>query len=224
LIVFAQTIVFYLTIFTNFVFNLTATRDISVNRSNPEKVTEIVYSDLTIKMLFFMVSMFLMIIFIRFIPDLHENRSLYLFSMFACLSEALFPIWYFQGIEKMKYITFINVTTRTIATVLVFVIINQTSRYYIYPLLLGVGSFSGALAALFIVFSRHKVRFSFQPVLILKSYLADNTLYFLSNSGSAGFALTWPVAVLCICSIKSINSLALFIFSPSTTLLLKPET
>jgi O-antigen/teichoic acid export membrane protein len=181
LIVFAQTIVYYLTIFTNYGFNLTATRDISVNRNNPGKVTEIVSSVLTIKILFFLVSMFLMILFTGFIPNLRENRLLYLLSMFACLSEALFPVWYFQGIEKMKYITFINVTTRIFATLLVFIIIDQPSKYYVYPLLLGIGSFSGALAALFVVFQRHKVRFSFQPLLILRSYFADNTLYFLSN-------------------------------------------
>jgi PST family polysaccharide transporter len=181
LIVFAQTIVYYLTVFTNFGFNLTATRDISVNRSDPEKVTEIVSSVLTIKLFFFLVSTVLMISLTLLIPNLKENRLLYLLSMFACLSEALFPIWYFQGIEKMKYITFINVTTRIFATVLVFVIIDKPSEYYVYPLLLGIGTFSGALAALFIVFQSHKVHFRLQPLLILRSYLVDNVLYFLSN-------------------------------------------
>jgi PST family polysaccharide transporter len=184
LIVFAQTIVYYLTIFTNFGFNLTATRDISVNRNDREKVTEIVSSVLTIKIVFFLVSMVLMVLLTMFIPNFKENRLLYLLSMFACLSDALFPVWYFQGIEKMKYITFINVTTRILATVLVFVIIDQPSKYYIYPLLLGIGTFSGAMAALFVVFQQHKVYFRFQSPVILKSYLADNVLYFLSNAST----------------------------------------
>jgi len=181
LIVFAQTIVYYLTIFTNFGFNLTATRDISVNRNDREKVTEIVSSVLTIKMLFFFISLFIMILLTLVIPNFRENRPLYLLSMFACLSEALFPVWYFQGIEKMKYITFINVTTRILATVLVFIVIDQPAKYYIYPLLVGIGTFSGAVAALFIVFQRHKVNFCFQPAVIIRSYLVDNVLYFLSN-------------------------------------------
>jgi O-antigen/teichoic acid export membrane protein len=181
LIVFAQTIVFYLTIFTNFGFNLTATRDISVNRNDPEKITEIVSSVLIVKMFFFLVSMFVMIILTLFIPNLKEYRLLYLLSMFACLSEALFPIWYFQGIEKMKYITFINVSTRILATVLVFIIIDQPSKYYIYPFLLGIGTLSGAIAALYVVFQKHRVQFRFQPSLILKSYMVDNVLYFFSN-------------------------------------------
>lgn len=181
LIIFAQTVVYYITIFINFGFNLTATRDISVNRNSPEKVSEIVSCVLMIKMLFFLVSMIVMIIITGFSHKLRDYRLLYLLSISACLSEALFPIWYFQGIEKMKYITFINVNTRILATVLVFIIINQPARYYIYPALLGTGSISGALVALFVVFRRYKVHFSLQPVAILKSYFVNNLLYFLSN-------------------------------------------
>jgi O-antigen/teichoic acid export membrane protein len=181
IIIFAQTIVYYFTIFTNFGFNLTATRDISVNRNDKEKVTEIVSAVLTIKVLFFCASMIMMILLTWLVPDLRDYRLLYLLSMLACLSEALFPIWYFQGIEKMKYITFINVTTRILATLLVFFIIDRPSVYYLYPLLLGIGTFSGALVALFIVFQKHKVSFQIQPMVIIRTYLLDNVLFFLSN-------------------------------------------
>jgi PST family polysaccharide transporter len=181
LIVFAQTIVYYLTIFTNFGFNLTATRDISINRNNPEKMSEIVSSVLTIKLFFFVISFLIMTILTLSIANFRENRILYLLSMLACISEALFPIWYFQGIEKMKYITFINVTTRIIATGLVFIVIDSQSKYTIYPLLLGIGTITGALVALLIVFKKHKVLFRFQPIKTLRFYLVDNVLYFFSN-------------------------------------------
>lgn len=181
LIVFAQTIVYYLTIFTNFGFNLTATRDISINRNNPEKMSEIVSSVLTIKLFFFVISFLIMTILTLSIANFRENRILYLLSMLACISEALFPIWYFQGIEKMKYITFINVTTRIIATGLVFIVIDSQSKYTIYPLLLGIGTITGALVALLIVFKKHKVFFRFQPIKTLRFYLVDNVLYFFSN-------------------------------------------
>jgi O-antigen/teichoic acid export membrane protein len=181
LIVFAQTIVLYFSIFTNFGFNLTATRDISVNRSNPGKISEIVSSVLTIKILFFIFSMLLMITLSALIPAFKEHRMLFLLSMLACLSEALFPIWYFQGIEMMKYITFINVTTRIVATVFIFIVIDNQSRYFLYPLVLGLGTVSGALIALFIVFQKHKVFFRFQTFITLRSFFSENVLYFFSN-------------------------------------------
>jgi PST family polysaccharide transporter len=181
LVVFAQTIVFYFSIFINFGFNLTATRDISVNREDRAKVTEIVSSVLTIKMVIFIVSVALMFFFTIFIPPLHENRVLFLLSMLTCLSDALYPLWYFQGIEKMKYITFINISTRILATILVFLVITSPGDYVIYPLILGIGTVTGAVTGLVIVFRKHLVKFRFQPLSTLKIYLNDNILYFFSN-------------------------------------------
>jgi O-antigen/teichoic acid export membrane protein len=181
LVVFAQSIVYFFSIFINFGFNLTATRDISVFRDDKSKIAEIVSTVLTIKMMFFLVSLIFMTLFTFAIPPLRENRLLFMFSMLAGLSEALYPVWYFQGIEKMKYITFINVTTRILATVLIFVIITRPSDYVIFPLILGIGTVTGAVIALIVVFRRHLVRFRLQTMSTLKSYFYDNVLYFLSN-------------------------------------------
>jgi O-antigen/teichoic acid export membrane protein len=99
----------------------------------------------------------------------------------ACLSEALFPVWYFQGVEKMKYITFINVTTRALATILVFILINSKEDYIVYPLLVGTGTVTGAIIALAVVFRKHRIVFRFQPFAIIRRYYGENILYFLSN-------------------------------------------
>ncbi|MGD0581573.1 MAG: oligosaccharide flippase family protein [Bacteroidales bacterium] len=181
LIVFAQTTAFYFSIFINFGFNLTATRDISVNRDDRSKVTEIVSSVLTIKMIIFIVSLLLMAVLTFTFHQLREQRMIFMLSMLAGLSDALYPLWYFQGIEKMKYITIINVTTRILATILVFVIITRAGDYVIYPLILGIGTVTGALTGLLVVFRRHKVKFRFQSLTTLKIYLYDNVLYFFSN-------------------------------------------
>jgi O-antigen/teichoic acid export membrane protein len=181
LIVFAQTTAFYFSIFINFGFNLTATRDISVNRDDRSKVAEIVSSVLTIKMMIFIVSLLLMAGLTYAIPRLREQRMLFLLSMLAGLSDALYPVWYFQGIEKMKYITFINVTTRILATILVFVVITRAVDYVIYPLILGIGTVTGAITGLLVVFRRHTVRFRIQSLATMKIYFSDNVLYFFSN-------------------------------------------
>jgi PST family polysaccharide transporter len=181
LIVFAQTIAFYFTIFINFGFNLTATRDISVNRDKKQKVTEIISSVLLIKLLLFLISFAVMLVMILLVDELASHRMLFIFSMIACLSEALFPIWYFQGIEKMKYITFINVTARVLATAAVFIVINNAEEYYYYPLIMGAGTFAGALAALVVVFNSHDNRFAFQPIRVIRGYISENVLYFLSS-------------------------------------------
>ena len=188
LIVFAQALVVYFSIFINFGFNLTATRDISVNRNNPVKISEIVSSVLTLKIILYGISLFLMYLFTVFIPYLKEHRNLFLFSMLFCLNEALFPVWYFMGIEKMKYITFINASTRVISTIAVFILIKSSVDYILYPLIMGSGTVIGAFIALLLVFTGQGIRFSFQEFKILKSYFLENILYFLSNVSTQIYA------------------------------------
>jgi O-antigen/teichoic acid export membrane protein len=181
LIIFAQTVVYYFTIFINFGFNLTATRDISVNRDDMSKVSEIVSSVLTLKTLFFLLSLISMILLTLTIPVFRDYRYLFLFSMLAGLSEALFPVWFFQGIEKMKYIMLINIFTRILATILVFVVIKVPGDYFYYPLIVGSGAFSGALIALYVVFFRYRVHLKILDRSALLTGFRNNLLYFLSN-------------------------------------------
>ena len=181
LVIFAQTIVYYLTILTNYGFNLPITRDISVNRDNNEKLSEILSAVLSLKFVLFLLSLAIMATMTYFIPVFRENRLLFMFSMLACLSEALFPIWFFQGIEKMKYIMFINISTRILATVFVFVLIRESSDYIRYPLIWGSGTIAGAVSGLVIVFKKYSIPFRIQSIGTLFSYFRENTLYFFSN-------------------------------------------
>ena len=181
LIIFAQTTVYYFTILTNYGFNLPITRDVSVSRDDRDKLSEIVSSVLSLKFILFLVSFILMIILTGVLPFLKAHRMLFLLSMLACLSEALFPIWFFQGIEKMKYIMFINISTRILATIFIFVLIRKAADFIRYPLIWGTGTVTGAIAGLIIVSRKYRVPFRIQKIETLISYFRENTLYFFSN-------------------------------------------
>jgi O-antigen/teichoic acid export membrane protein len=184
LIVFAQTIAIYFAILVNFGFTVTATRDISIHRDNKEKTSLIISTVLTMKGLFFIISMIILSLLVLFIPLLNSHPQIYFLSMLFCLSETLFPIWYFQGIEKMKYIAIINIVTRIIASLSIFLLVRHPEDYLLVPLLLGAGTFSGACIGLFIVFRKHHNRFVILPFNSLKSSFKDNIPLFISNVSS----------------------------------------
>jgi O-antigen/teichoic acid export membrane protein len=184
LVVFAQTIAIYFSILVNFGFNITATRDISVNKSNFAKVSSVISNVLFLKFGLFVLSMVLLAILSLFIPVIRINPALFYFSMLFCLGEALFPVWYFQGIEQMKYITYINVFSRGIAALMVYLIVNKPEHFYYVPLILGMGSIIGALAGLFIVFGFHKNSFKITSTSDLKNTFLSNLPLFLSNISS----------------------------------------
>ncbi|HUW04862.1 MAG TPA: oligosaccharide flippase family protein [Williamwhitmania sp.] len=184
LVVFAQTIALYFTIIVSFGFNVTATRDISIHRGDNAKIGDVISAILSLKLLFFFISLAIISILIIFIPLLNAHPKVFYLSMLVCLSEALFPIWYFQGIEKMKYITFINVATRVASALLIFAFVKEATDYYLVPLFLGLGTVSGALIGLYIVFRVHNNRFRWLTKLELTSCIRDNIPLFISNVSS----------------------------------------
>jgi O-antigen/teichoic acid export membrane protein len=181
IVVFAQTIAAYFAIIVNFGVNITATRNISVSRDDHIKVGKIISLALTIKSLLFILSIGILSILVLCIPILTKHPQIFYFSMLFCLSEALFPIWYFQGIEKMKYITIINIAVRVTSAASIFIFIRHPEDYILVPVLLGTGSISGVIIGLYIVFVPHKNIFNYPSYSVLKTGIKENIPLFISN-------------------------------------------
>ena len=184
LVVFAQAIIQYLVILVEFGFNISATKEISIHRDNKEKLSEIVSSVIFIKGIFFLVTVVLITIFVLIIPQAKGYEILFFLSMWACLYSVIFPVWYFQGIEKMKYITYITLISRLIFLCLIFVFIHSPKDYYFIPLINGIGALIAGTVSLYIIFNTHAIKFKLQPINIIKSYLTESIPIFISSVSS----------------------------------------
>lgn len=195
LVIYAQAIIQYFVIIVNFGFNISATKDISIHRNDKVQLKKIVSSVLTVKVALFMLSFAVLCICIFFIPAFREHYILYLFSMALCLSEVVLPIWYFQGIEKMRYITIVNVISRTLFAACIFLLIKQPEHYLWVPLFNGLGALIGGFFALWIVFVKEKVGFSFQPWHTLLYFIKDSAPLFLTRAAAQIYVRTNIVVV-----------------------------
>ncbi len=181
LIAFAQSFVMFFNILVDYGFNLSATRDISINRDNKEKLIEIFSSVMLIKFLLIILSLLVLSIIVFSFEKFTPNWELYYLSFLLVIGQALFPIWYFQGIEKMKYITIINVGSRIIFTIAIFIFIQNQDDYILVPLLNGLGFIFGSLYSLYIIRNTFKQGFVIQNLQILKTYFKDSSQFFLSR-------------------------------------------
>lgn len=181
LVAFAQAIVGYLVILVNFGFSISATRDISLNRNDLAKKSEIISSVFQIKIILLFVSFFILGLLFLIIDKTHGYEALFLLSMWSCFYDVVFPVWYFQGIEQMKYITIISLISRLLFLSLIFVFIKSSDDYLIVPLLNGIGALIAGLVSLVIIFGKHKNKFQFQPIHVLKNYFKNTLTFFISN-------------------------------------------
>ncbi|RKX19382.1 MAG: flippase, partial [Candidatus Zixiibacteriota bacterium] len=181
-VMFAYSFIQYFVVLTDYGFNLSATRSVSVNRDNSTKISEIVCSVLIIKTIFLIIGFGIMCAVVFSVPQFRADWMLFLLTYGIVIGQAYFPIWFFQGMEKMKYITALNITARLIFTVFIFVLIRERSDYLYFPILYSIGFITAGLISLYIIFWQFKVKPVLPSFKIIQGYFKESTQFFLSRA------------------------------------------
>jgi PST family polysaccharide transporter len=181
LIAFAQAFIGYFQILTDYGFNLSATREISINRENKEKISEIFSSVMIIKFCLLFASLLLMSAIVFSFSKFRQDWLVYYLTFGMVLGQVLFPVWFFQGMERMKYITFLNIIAKTIFTVAIFLFVKIASDYLYVPLLSSLGFIIAGFLSFLIVFKDFGVRFMIPSFDSLKHQLIEGWHIFLST-------------------------------------------
>jgi len=181
LIMFAQATMYYFEIVVDFGFNLSATREVALNAKKPNKLNEIISAVFSIKFMLLLFSFLVLIAVINLFDRFLQDSMLYYYSFLKIIALAFFPVWFFQGIEKMKYITLIDILSKSIFTVLIFVFVQSESDYILVPLISGVGYIVGTIFSLIYLFKRFKKSFIICSFSVIKKYFNDSLMFFLSR-------------------------------------------
>lgn len=180
LVSFIAAFVGYFTLLTDYGFNFSATRSISIHRENHSLVAEILISVYTIKTILFIVSSFIFIILIYFVPVFMAEKELCIVSYLSVVGALLMPQWYFQGISKMSVITWITFFVRMLVVIMVFALVKEENDYKTYALLNSAGSaFIGLLAVSFVLKKFRTIKSLNCPTFY--TVLREGSLMFISN-------------------------------------------
>jgi PST family polysaccharide transporter len=181
LVSFAQAFVTYFMILTDYGFNLSATREISINRDNKKKVSEIFSSVMTIKAGLLIVSFMLMSIIVFSFGKFSRDWPIYYLTFGMVLGQFLFPVWFFQGMERMKYITVLNITAKLIFTVAIFVFVHHMEDFLYVPLLNTLGYIIAGILSLWLIFRDFNISFNPPSLSDIKHHLKEGWDIFLTT-------------------------------------------
>lgn len=181
LLSFVSNIILYFIVITDYGFNLTATKQISAHKNNKSKLNEIVSSVYQIKILLAIISLFVLILLILFYPKISREWVVYLFSFGMVIGQVFLPIWFFQGVEKMKFLTILNVISKGLFTISIFLFIKEPTDYLLIPLLTSLGSILAGILSIIIIYKKFGIRFKLQEINVLKEQLKDSWYIFISR-------------------------------------------
>lgn len=181
IIVFAGTLIAYFQSLTDYSFKITAVRDVAIFKESPKKLNLIYSKVIIVKGIFLTLSLLLISLIVFLYPPFYDYKLIYGLTMLSLVGYALFPEWFFQGIEKMRYITYLNLGIKFFFTLCVFVFIRSEEDFWIYPLLQSAGLIGAGLLGQLMLIYKYKLKLVWLPKRVIKQTISTNFPLFVNQ-------------------------------------------
>jgi len=182
LYVFAVATASYFVGIVSFGFSFPGVKAIAQNKDNLQIKSAVVSSVFTSKILLGIVSLVIFIGLLLTVPLLKEHKSLFLIVYAQILSEIFFPIWYFQGVQKMKIVTYFQLAFRILSLPFIFILVRSTDDLLQYAFIATLSVVLPAVALYVYLIRRENLTIRLQPISKLKTYFKEATPFFWSST------------------------------------------
>lgn len=162
----ALTLSQYLIVISDYGFNYTVTREIAIEKDNKEKVSKLFSVTLASKMVLLLICFLLLTLIIMVVPAIRNQYIVYYIAFLSVLGNVFFPVWFFQGIQEMKFIAIINIIARGVTTCLTFLLVRNSNDYMIAVFLQSLGYIIIAIISMIVVFLYYRLKLNLAKITI----------------------------------------------------------
>ncbi len=192
LLAFVSATIGYFQILTDYGFNLSATRDISIHRDDKEKVEDIFSAVMIIKCGLLVLSFLLLTTLVFSFEKFRQDWLVYYLTFGMVVGQTLFPVWFFQGMERMKYITFLNILAKALFTIAIFIFVKKEADYWKVPLLNSLGFVVAGSISLYVIFKNFNTRIKFPTKNAIIFQLKEGWHIFVSTVAISLYTISTP--------------------------------
>ncbi len=151
LIASSQAFVGYFLVLTEYGFNFSVTREVSVNRDRMPVLCRIYTAAMAARFLLMALSFVIMTAVVFAVPKLRADWPVFYISFLTVVGSALFPQWLFQGLEKMGFITMREVGARFIGLMTIFLLVRTQADYlWAAAIMSGSTAIAGLIGLLYV--------------------------------------------------------------------------
>ncbi len=126
---FAQALVFYFDLLTNYGFDLSATRAVARLRGDNRELAHTFWRTMYAKTALLLLSAAALCVLASFAPRLRAEPALYVAAFLTVAGSVTFPVWLFQGLERMKWIAAAHASARLLTVPALMLLVNQPQEY-----------------------------------------------------------------------------------------------
>ena len=177
----AQMLASYASLFIDFGSNYVCTKHVSICRDDKEKLSEILSNVLSVRFVIFVICFFVYLIIAVVVPTYRDYFWLFLLTYGFTTNELLFPQFFFQGLEKMKLISIISISTKLLMVALIFVLIKSKEDVLLVPVIYSIGFFVGGLISLYLIYCKLNIRIVRPSFKSSMFYVKDSSSIFATD-------------------------------------------
>ena len=195
ILAFANAFTAYFVILTDYGFRISAPRAIALHRADTRRMSSIVTSILLIKLCLLVGSIPLLGLGLLLSVQLRAQWRIQLYTHGLVIARIISLTWFFQGVERMKYITILSLLAKVLYVILLFTIVRAEADFYLIPILGSLTEILAGVAGIVIVARTFGICFTHWTLGDLLTQLKEGWYTFLSTVSINAYTATPVFAV-----------------------------
>ena len=179
--IFASTIVNYFICFIGFGFDMYGVRLIAENPFSIKKKSNVLSIIFTTKLYLEIVSIILAVLVSFVFPILRTYFWVYIVCFANTLLNIFFPTWYFQGVQKMRVVSYIQLIFKLLSLPFIFIFIKKPDDILLFAIIMTASSLLGALYAFIHLLVFERLKISLVPIKHTFVYIKESQYFFYTN-------------------------------------------
>jgi len=142
----------FVVIAIEFGFNLSATRQVARHRDCPKTCGEVISGVLGAQTMLAALAIAAAVLCSRFIPLLRDHPALFAGGLAYGVAQGFAPLWFFQGLEKLRLASALEITGKLVAVCGMFLCVRGTGDEWKWMALCGIPPMLATLAGFVLAF------------------------------------------------------------------------
>ena len=144
---YAASMVFLFITFVNFGFDLPAAQQVALHSDDKQVLRSVLSCVQTAKIYIEMIAVLCFAVIMLINPIMGNAPCVFWITFLQTLTFILFPQWYYQGLQKMKMVTYIQFGFRLLSLPFIFIFIKSPQDVWAFALITSLASVLGGITA-----------------------------------------------------------------------------